>query len=353
MDQVDNVFVLGAGFSAAAGIPVMSRFMESSRALYGREQRSQDLRVQSRALRFKNVFDFLREFQDALDKISIEKDNIEQVYSLFEARCMFAPSMNESLRRDMLFLMAETIRKSSAPAASPTLYHFFVRLLSGEIRPLGEETSDWVLTFNYDELLEGAAEELGVPVDFGDGGMNEGEGSAVSGPRLKLMKLHGSLGWVRCTGCRYMGKIVSEFTDHYEQKYLCPSCGQDGEPFIVPPSWNKLQTPGFPTIRGLWSRAYDVLRRARRIFVIGYSLPESDLYFRHLLMCALQENKHALETLVFCDTSGHEIKSRCARFLARDPHVFFKVYGAHAAHFLPELVASGYYSKDKASSHWV
>jgi hypothetical protein len=59
-------------------------------------------------------------------------------------------------------------------------------------------------------------------------------------------------------------------------------CGKtlEEDPFIVPPTWNKT---GFHTeIGSVWQRAASELKDAENIFVLGYSLPTTDLFFHYL-----------------------------------------------------------------------
>src|SRR5262249_24599334 len=52
------------------------------------------------------------------------------------------------------------------------------------------------------------------------------------------------------------------------------------DPVIVPPTWNKTQY--HQQIGAVWSQAAKHLSEAENIFVIGYSLPDTDLFFRYL-----------------------------------------------------------------------
>lgn len=49
---------------------------------------------------------------------------------------------------------------------------------------------------------------------------------------------------------------------------------------IVPPSWNKADYHS--ALSGVWASAATHLSEAEQIFIIGYSLPETDSFFRHL-----------------------------------------------------------------------
>jgi len=65
-------------------------------------------------------------------------------------------------------------------------------------------------------------------------------------------------------------------------KALKCACGQplDEDPFIVPPTWNK--TAFHEQIDPVWKRAALELKDAEKIFVLGYSLPSTDLFFNYL-----------------------------------------------------------------------
>jgi hypothetical protein len=63
-------------------------------------------------------------------------------------------------------------------------------------------------------------------------------------------------------------------------KQVC--CGEklEEDPFIVPPTWNK--TVYHEQIRSVWEKAAFSLHDAENIFILGYSLPGTDLFFNYL-----------------------------------------------------------------------
>ena len=60
----------------------------------------------------------------------------------------------------------------------------------------------------------------------------------------------------------------------YDGKDIVP------EPVLVPPTWNK--TEYHRNLSDVWSRAAAELGKAENIFIIGYSLPETDTFFKYL-----------------------------------------------------------------------
>lgn len=59
---------------------------------------------------------------------------------------------------------------------------------------------------------------------------------------------------------------------------------------IVPPTWRKQATK--PVYEAQWGHISQGLQSVRRIVFIGYSLPKTDLYFRHFLALSLADNPH-------------------------------------------------------------
>lgn len=71
----------------------------------------------------------------------------------------------------------------------------------------------------------------------------------------------------------YVSKYFSHIKGHNNMTFK-------PEPLIVPPTWNKNSYHG--TISQVWERASEKLSKAKNIIIIGYSLPDSDLFFKYL-----------------------------------------------------------------------
>ena len=147
-----------------------------------------------------------------------------------------------------------------------------------------------VITLNYDCLLEYSCYCLGIPFTY-HRGFDEGG--------VEILKLHGSINWVRCPDRRcawrdhtwvppleHVPAGAETEAGHVQPKRLeCPECGLDLVPVIVPPTWAKEIDDEF--IRASWSRAIDVLGQSQALVAAGLSLPNSDSHMRHLLHLGL------------------------------------------------------------------
>ncbi|HEY5915182.1 MAG TPA: hypothetical protein VJA21_31705 [Verrucomicrobiae bacterium] len=150
-----------------------------------------------------------------------------------------------------------------------------------ELRP-----TDSVISFNWDTIADFTLQRLGGPIyetylDL----------MTTDKPRLRdynsrgvFLKLHGSLNWRVCPNpqCPLHGKARLAVEDkkllRLREMHKCPNCGNERcEPFIVPPTSNKLIRPG-SILHKLWLIARQKLGSCRRIVFVGYSFPATDFY---------------------------------------------------------------------------
>ena len=179
-----------------------------------------------------------------------------------------------------------------------------------------------VITFNYDNLIEYAVlgselmdhhppkGERVRPHDIlGDLPPPPPHPSRLAGPlteSFRLLKLHGSLNWYWSPGdltgatlntWNLAGGFGSwEQQDEDERRRRLPG----RVPFIVPPTATKSAYYRNPVTKELWQRAASALQRPRRIVLMGYSLPLTDLVFTSILRENLPPDLEGLGAARFC-----------------------------------------------------
>ena len=172
---------------------------------------------------------------------------------------------------------------------------------------LQELTRHWhdnktgVITLNYDTLVERAATMIttgeNAPPTAGQlypvqltlstrrAHMVFSE-SAVD--TFTLFKLHGSINWYYSGAAESTGETIY-YTDTYQwaQGHSNESREQDAVsdkvPLIVPPTTEKVRFFQHESLKRIWTRALDSISQATRLFVLGYSLPMTDLAIRLFL----------------------------------------------------------------------
>ncbi len=196
----------------------------------------------------------------------------------------------------------------------PTPYQPFVGMLELiKKSPLGGVS---LITFNYDVALDYALRYVPITIDYC---LGEPVPNA-----LPLMKLHGSLNWARCEKC---GTVVPLLTDDYFNRHQIRGPAPDGvfrlpitaglkalehcqqacsgDPLIVPPTWNKAQY--HQTIGKVWQRAAAELSEAENIIVVGYSLPNSDEFFRYFLPLGIV-GPNIIRRVIICDKDAAVVR---------------------------------------------
>ena len=166
-----------------------------------------------------------------------------------------------------------------------------------------------VITLNYDTLVERAASQLT------NSKINSGRGISpsqmyppyFSNIRSRIvpiiganplatftyLKLHGSVNWHYSGREEFYGETLfySEVSPwgpkQYDFEKESRLSAEDKETLIIPPVAEKTTFFNNETVRRLWQEGSDYLVGATRVFVIGYSLPMSDLGMRFFLKRSL------------------------------------------------------------------
>jgi hypothetical protein len=100
-----NVFILGAGFSAAAGAPVVRDFLDCARQFYDDPVSGLDEHEREH---FRRVFEFRRTVAQAREKINIDLDDIEPLFGLVEMSQRLG-DVDLETRYSTVYLIAKTL----------------------------------------------------------------------------------------------------------------------------------------------------------------------------------------------------------------------------------------------------
>jgi hypothetical protein len=212
----------------------------------------------------------------------------------------------ERLRKRALFLEAsEAIGKELDTAVEKVLYHPCPGWLVRFVHYLHDHRCT-VITLNYDTLLERAFQK----VEMGQGPFGDPpspldpralfpvafESSALESRESRtavVLKLHGSTNWLYSGRSEFFGeplryRRLSGWSTH--DLFGVPPDLAGRFPLIVPPVADKLGYFQNEAIQHLWLRGSQALRDSQRVFLVGYSLPDTDLTIRFLLSSSTPDN---------------------------------------------------------------
>lgn len=205
---------------------------------------------------------------------------------------------NSEIYLDLIGLVANVLRVDPNQIKSSKHYSLIQNWISNL-----NSRGDSIITFNYDLILEQVLSELkwnpltGYCMDFYMPGLDRLiPWVEPKANQLKLLKLHGSLNWQMEKDALYdvsdkriylsvkdVGSYWNEsYQGYYKEKYSY-------YPYIIPPLIGKKYEN--KSIQRLWHISRSFLENAKRIFLIGYSLPESDVIAEYMLREANIQNK--------------------------------------------------------------
>lgn len=298
MDRV--TYVIGAGFSAPLGLPVMSNFLAKSKDLFYSDP--------GRFPDFEKVFEEIKRLSYAKNFYSTDLLNIEEILSIQE--------MNEFLEGRRLSadfskyiidtIDAYTPQFEDFSRASNWYNNVFNQGKSAELlglftasilgvafntdRSLGptklipeteRRTRYSIISLNYDMVIENYADFLSESFGMLGGYQNllETEGYDSTWEKCNLAKLHGS--------------------------------AHTGD--IIPPTWAK---GTHPSIIKTWKIANSILKDSNHIRFIGYSLPVADSYLKYLLKSAVIDTSNLKSLDVICMDGDSSVQKRYQDFFA-------------------------------------
>ncbi|UCH42385.1 MAG: hypothetical protein JSW16_06080 [Dehalococcoidales bacterium] len=328
-----NVFILGAGASKTAGGPLMAEFLEKAEDLLRRGVIKDNEIKES----FQDVFSARTELNAIYTKSYLDIDNIESLFGAIEMAQVIGKfgerTMEEiiKLRESIITLIVHTLERSiSFPVRNgqvfPTEHHnAFVKMLQEtENREEGEGNEFTIITFNYDLTMDVALSLNQMKFDYC---LEEGKETN----KVKYLKLHGSINWGLCRQCNKIIPLsISEvnfntypghtknanynFSSWLKERKHCEA-GYYEHPVLVPPTWNK--TAHNNQINNVWRKVAKELSQAENIFIIGYSFPTSDLFFRYLYALGSVSSMRIRRFWVFNPDPTGEVKNNFTSLIGR------------------------------------
>lgn len=319
------LFVLGAGASAAAGAPLMKDFFQRAKQIRG-----------SSSVELQEVINTVLGARDMLRALPLFRgashNNLEEIYAAFEMANQvgsfpgLAPSKIESLQnsiRDFLIHIIQVGMKFHYRDGMGIFPHDSYMDFASLIRSVGVENVS-VISFNYDCAIDVALNRYNIPFRYELDSEVEGVGG------MRLLKLHGSLNWRRCPNldcenhqritARPVAKDVndmrlklgafehgnSELSFDFATRFHCEVCSRVSDGYnscvIVPPTFNKGRH--YEMLKRTWRAAGEAFSQAEIICICGYSMPDTDLFFRHFMNLNFSDAGSRIKRFMVVDNSA-------------------------------------------------
>lgn len=279
-----RTFILGAGFSAAAGVPMIAELLTKAMESFKKECDGI----------FQRVDNYARECFQVKDTEDVDYSKVS-----FSELCTFLEyielreygggerwSDNGSKEKvNLRYFLAKTLIEMTPQGENiPELYIDFANELHDR---------DIILSFNWDPLLERALELVGKPYTY-----------KFEDKKIKLCKLHGSVNWRLGEVKDYLKSSINlgwqsmEYTKgmmdvemYYSSKLLSESewikinRNPEVEPFLVLPGYGKSFDVRANAV--MWYKPEFAFSFTHDIYIIGLSLAQDDFFIRSYFLNTL------------------------------------------------------------------
>jgi hypothetical protein len=318
MDSADHLFIVGAGFSYNAGLPLAAGFTKALLAPATPLKANHPNAILNAAIR--------RFVNDAFGGgATVAGSNwpaLEDIFTTIDLAAnsghhlgpKYSASLLRTIRRALIVRFMRMLRIAyNERARHPdrnwrNLERFFTAVNLSESA---------FLSLNWDTVIESGVRKAqgSRNVDYGCGafaaefsksGIIKRRLFKLDIPILRLLKPHGSVNWMYCDCCSRMFwfepqetariasrlfkasdsdavyELIGKRATAVKAKALCPVCKAEtlGTRFAT---FSYRKALDFPMHLATWSEAERQLRRARTWIFIGYSLPPADYEFKFLL----------------------------------------------------------------------
>lgn len=296
-----SVFILGAGFSYAAGVPTQATLLlevlehdNTFDPIFERNKEDiknfiEDIFPNSKTVDIEDVFTIL-------DRGVNEKER----FLTYEWQRLY--KLRNQLIHLVLFIIDESLSK--VDFEQENAYNKFIEYLI-ELRESGDKDLA-IISTNWDNLLEKyistfATPESKIKTDYciytykldDDEHKPDITLKARNYNNIKILKLHGSINWLYCSNCKRMYiDDLSIGISNKECQHCEPVIIEDDErlyiePIIITPTLLKEYHNLY--IQGIWQNAFIELQEATKVYFIGYSLPKINFELKYLLKKAIKD----------------------------------------------------------------
>jgi len=322
----DNVLILGAGASHDAGIPLLAGFVDKMLDFTLRGK-ADGVPLDEHSLKiFQRAYEIRKELDGYHGRAAFDDRNIEDILSILAFNAMGGAKKD----KEKLAWIEDAIVKTIELSCTVKENHDGKSRVPGDVyQHLWYYLLKWckdknskfpsIITFNYDLVLERSLFHLldnvvynltNNPIPFQEirleyhythlpfreykidyrehvranerpmPGTSYQEIEVQNPLHIDLLKMHGSLNFPR----RPVTDLQIPITRPVES------------PYILPPIFDKLKSSG---AEGIWKCALGILRKAKNIVFVGYSLPRTDIYMQYFLKSALGPNIDLNRIFVF------------------------------------------------------
>ena len=314
---IETIYLLGAGFSSYAGIPLQKDFAKDilRGGTFGDDQPSRII-VDALETFVTKVFhrssgreDTWPDWEDLFTCVDLSANTGHHLGPRYDPRRL------RTIRRAILSRIIRMLEQRYKKALNDVSKGELLQLLDQFLAAIDLSTSAFV-SLNWDTVLELRLmkQHTNLQFDYGphvtparfvsnrDSRITV-DGRDPSRRRVNIAKIHGAINWLYCDNCRCQfsfpanrtGSVATQLMQKRDWltlrpkakkhpksgRWRCSICGVFLGTRIATFSYRKVLDS--PILSKTWFHAEDLLRRADNWVFVGYSLPDADFEFKYML----------------------------------------------------------------------
>lgn len=301
------VYILGAGFSAPLGVPVISNFLIKARDLYFKDK--------EKYKHFESVLSEISKMHSAMSHFNLDLYNIEEILSILEmmeevSGCKKQAEEFQQFIKSVIEFHTPTITIQKRYYFNKTdIYHFHpaeTNFFLTEIASSYKYYSMFLfkllqLKIICTHVIDASKQATQVSIE-----------KNISGNSIQYSIITLNYDLVLENILNHFKNIFPKYKELFSIDIVKLHGSVNGT--IVTPTWKKWIND---TIRKDWSKAYELLKDATQVRILGYSLPTSDNYIKYLLSSSIISSELSLKRIdILCkDDNMNSVKERYKNFI--------------------------------------
>jgi len=304
------VYVLGAGFSAPLGLPVMANFWIKSKEIARTEPEKYG--------HITAVIEKLKQTNSTGSYFEYPQFNVEEALSILEIAGNLGSDVNlDTFRKYIIAVITYLTPEINAVDLSALPSDWRDKIFGNEER--WQWYGHFVASLHHIQITFSKYEDPYRRIRYQFHARKRNTGISYDVMSLNYdMVLEQICNYINGSFPPLMGSNFhfaesTEDAQKLQRPILAKIHGSVSDGRIIPPTYLKgLYQSSVPTS---WKVAYEILRKAHQIRIVGYSLPATDAYVRYLLKAAVGGTQELEKVDVICRDSNGIVEERYKDFI--------------------------------------
>ncbi|WP_457608051.1 hypothetical protein [Nitratifractor sp.] len=301
-----EVFILGAGFSYPAKLPLQTKLLDEI--------------FEDKDFKYLEHYESIEKF---IEQFFQTHYDLEDIFTVLDRAYLSEEHFSNykwldiyEVRKSLIFLIINILDKKLISIEEyRDIYQEFIEYICSNHQDIAVISLNWdtlveklIKRYCQNKMIDYCFYTYGIETDH----ISHINLKASGKENLKIVKIHGSINWLYCPNCQRVVVDDIAIESIAKEELVCPYCKQYSdleislENFIITPTI--LKKFDNLHLKYIWNNAFIEIQEAEKVTFIGYSLPKADYEFMYLLK-KVMANK-SIRVILAQSDSGSEVEKR-------------------------------------------